>query len=215
MGAVEIIGIAASLSLLAGWRLYAAVLAAGLAVRFGPFGLPGELAGLAVLGNWWVLAVAALGTIAEFFADKVAWLDSIWDAIHTLVRPVGGALLAMAVVSPVSGALAVVTLLLGGGAALAAHTAKAGTRAVINTSPEPVSNIVTSVAEDGLTAGGLWLVFAHPQWAAALAAVMLLLTGLLLWWAVRIIGPVWRKWQAWGNPGGDRPGDWPGDNAGR
>lgn len=198
MTAVEIIGIAASLSLLAGWRLYAAVLAAGLAVRFGPFGLPGELAGLEVLGNWWVLGIAATGTLAEFLADKVAWLDSAWDAVHTLVRPVGGALLAMAVVSPDNGALAVITVLLGGSAALAAHTAKAGARAVINTSPEPVSNVVTSVAEDGLTAGALWLVFAHPKWAAALAAVMLVTTVLLIWWAVRLIGPVSRKWRSWG-----------------
>ena len=195
MDAVEIIGIAASLSLLAGWRLYAAVLAAGLAVRFGPFGLPGELAGLAVLGNWWVLGVALLGTIAELLVDKVAWLDSAWDAVHTLVRPVGGALLALAVVTPDNGALAVVTLLLGGGAALASHAAKAGTRAVVNASPEPVSNIVTSVAEDGLTAAGLWLVFALPQWAAALAAVLAVVVGLLLWWASRLLGPLWRKWR--------------------
>ena len=198
MTAVQIIGIAASLSLLAGWRLYAAVLAAGLAVRFGPFGLPGELAGLEVLGNWWVLGIAATGTLAEFLADKVAWLDSAWDAVHTLVRPVGGALLAMAVVSPDDGVMAVVTVLLGGGAALAAHTAKAGTRAVINGSPEPVSNVMASVAEDGATAGGLWLVFAHPDWAAALAAVLLAVTGLLIWWTVRVIGPVWRKWRSWG-----------------
>ncbi|MBC7505472.1 MAG: DUF4126 domain-containing protein, partial [Sandarakinorhabdus sp.] len=83
MTSVEIIGLAASLSLLAGWRLYAAVLAAGLAVRFGGFGLPGELAGLAVLGNGWVLGVAGVGALAEFFADKVMWLDSAWDAVHT------------------------------------------------------------------------------------------------------------------------------------
>jgi hypothetical protein len=193
MTAIEILGIAASLSLLAGWRLYAAVLAAGLAVRFGEFGLPGELAGLAVLGNPWVLGVAAIGTLAEFFADKVAWLDSAWDAVHTLIRPVGGALLALAVVSPDNTALAVVTFLLGGGAALAAHSAKAGTRAVINASPEPVSNVVTSVAEDGLTAGGLWLVLAHPQWAALVAAVLAVATGLLLWWASRVLGSFWRR----------------------
>ncbi|MBC7522686.1 MAG: DUF4126 domain-containing protein [Sandarakinorhabdus sp.] len=193
MNAVEIIGIAASLSLLAGWRLYAAVLAAGLAVRFGGFGLPVELVGLHVLGSWWVLGVAAAGTVAEFFADKVAWLDSAWDAIHTLVRPVGGALLALAVVSPDSGAMGVVVLLLGGGAALAAHSAKAGARAVVNTSPEPFSNIAVSVAEDGLTAGGLWLVTVHPQWSAALALGLAMLVGGLLWWASRVLGSVWRR----------------------
>ena len=195
MTAPEIIGIAASLSLLAGWRLYAAVLAAGLAVRFGGFGLPGELAGLAVLGNGWVLGVAAAGTLAEFFADKVAIVDSVWDAVHTAVRPIGGALLAFAVVSPDNPALSVITLLLGGGAALAAHGAKAGTRAMINTSPEPVSNVVASVAEDGVTALGLWLVFAHPQWAAALAAVLLVAVAGLLWLAARAIGSLRRRWR--------------------
>lgn len=193
MSAVEILGIAASLSLLAGWRLYAAVLAAGLAVRFGGYDLPQELAGLHVLASPWVLGVAGIGTIAEFFADKIAWLDSIWDSVHTLVRPVGGALLALAVMSPDSAALSVVVFLLGGGAALAAHTAKAGTRAVINASPEPFSNIAVSVAEDGLTAVGLWLVAAHPEWAALVAVVMLLLTGVLLWWAWRVLGAFWRR----------------------
>jgi hypothetical protein len=193
MTAVEILGIAASLSLLAGWRLYAAVLAAGLAVRFGGYDLPDQLTGLAVLGNPFVLAVAAIGAVAEFFADKIAWLDTIWDSVHTLVRPVGGALLALAVVSPDNAALSVIVFLLGGGAALAAHTAKAGARAVINTSPEPFSNIAVSVAEDGLTAGGLWLLVAHPEWAAALALVLLVLTGALLWWASRLLGSVWRR----------------------
>lgn len=195
MTAPEIIGIAASLSLLAGWRLYAAVLAAGLAVRFGGFGLPGELAGLAVLGNWWVLGVAAAGTLAEFFADKVAIVDSVWDAVHTAVRPIGGALLAFAVVSPDNPALSVITLLLGGGAALAAHGAKAGTRAMINTSPEPFSNVIASVAEDGMTAAGLWLVFTHPQWAAALAGVLLVAVAGLLWLAARAIGSLRRRWR--------------------
>ena len=195
MTSVEIIGLAASLSLLAGWRLYAAVLAAGLAVRFGGFGLPAELDGLAVLGNWWVLAVAGIGALAEFFADKVMWLDSAWDAVHTLVRPIGGALLAFAVVAPDNAVVGVITVLLGGGAALAAHGAKAGTRAMINTSPEPVSNVVASVAEDGVTAAGFWVLFAHPQWAAALAAGLLVVVGLMLWGAARVLGGVRRRWR--------------------
>jgi hypothetical protein len=153
------------------------------------------LAGLAVLGNWWVLGVAAAGTLAEFFADKVAIIDSVWDAVHTAVRPIGGALLAFAVVSPDNPALSVITLLLGGGAALAAHGAKAGTRAMINTSPEPFSNVVASVAEDGLTAAGLWLVFAHPQWAAALAGVLLVAVAGLLWLAARAIGSLRQRWR--------------------
>ena len=194
MTAVQIIGIAASLSLLAGWRLYAAVLAAGLAVRFAGVDLPGELSGLEMLGNWWVLAVAGVGTLAEFLADKVAFVDSAWDAVHTLVRPVGGALLAFAVVGPDNPALGVITVLLGGGAALAAHGAKAGTRAMINTSPEPVSNVVASVAEDGVTAAGLWLVFTHPEWAAVTAGVLLVIVGAMLWMAARLLGGFRKRW---------------------
>ena len=198
MTGVEIIGVAASLSLLAGWRLYAAVLAAGIAVRLGLVGLPGQLDGLAVLGNPWVIGVAAVGALAEFLADKVAWLDSAWDAVHSLIRPAGGALLALAVVQPNDSAFQVVTLLLGGGAALTAHAAKAGSRAVINTSPEPVSNIIASTAEDGLTAGGLYLVLAHPAAAAAVAAVLLAIVAALLWWGGRMLRQLWRRWNAWG-----------------
>ena len=115
--------------------------------------------------------------------------------MHTVVRPVGGALLAFAVMSPDNPAIAVVTLLLGGSAALAAHGAKAGTRAVINTSPEPFSNVIASVAEDGVTAAGLWLVFAHPQWAAALAVALIVIVGSLLWLAARAIGSLRRRWR--------------------
>ena len=199
MTGVEIIGVAASLSLLAGWRLYAAVLAAGIAVRLGLVGLPGQLDGLAVLGNPWVIGVAAVGALAEFLADKVAWLDSAWDAVHSLIRPAGGALLALAVVQPNDSAFQVVTLLLGGGAALAAHAAKAGSRAVINTSPEPVSNIVASTVEDGLTAGGLYVVLAHPAAAAAVAAVLLAIVAAMLWWGGRMLRQLWRRWNAWGD----------------
>ncbi len=198
MTATEIIGLAASLSLLAGWRLYAVVLAAGLAVHFGVVDASGQLSGLAVLGNWWVLAIAGIGTAAEFSADKVPWLDSAWDAVHTLIRPVGGALLALAVVRPGDGVLDVATLLLGGGAALAAHAAKAGGRAVINASPEPISNFVASTAEDGLTTGGLYIALAHPALAAAVAAVMAVMVAALLWWGWRMIAPVWRRWRTWG-----------------
>ncbi len=198
MTGVEIIGVAASLSLLAGWRLYAAVLAAGIAVHAGVVGQPGQLSGLAVLGNPWVMGVAAVGTLAEFLADKVAWLDTAWDAVHSFIRPVGGALLALAVVQPGNDVLQVVTLLLGGGAALAAHAAKAGGRAVINTSPEPVSNIIASTAEDGLTTGGLYLALAHPAVAGAVAAALLAIVAGLLWWGWRTLAPLWRRWASWG-----------------
>jgi hypothetical protein len=189
MSAVEIIGLAASLSLLAGWRLYFCVLATGIAMRLGVLELPHNFAALDVLANPWVMAAAGVGCVAELLADKVAWVDSMWDAVHTFVRPAAGALLALAVVDPSDPAWQVVVLLLGGGAALLSHGAKAGTRAVVNTSPEPFSNIAVSTTEDVLTVGGLWLVLAHPGVAAAVALCLLALAvGLLL-----LARSVWRR----------------------
>jgi hypothetical protein len=180
MGATELIAMAASFSLLAGWRLYAAVLVAGVAMRFDIIPLPEHLAGLSVLGNPWVLAAAALGAMAEFLADKIAWVDSAWDTIHTLVRPLGGALLALAILDPADTRLQVITLLLGGGSALLTHGAKATTRAAVNASPEPVSNVVMSSAEDIATTSTLLIALANPWMALALIAVFLAATIAIL-----------------------------------
>ncbi len=181
MGIMEIIGIAGSVSLLSGWRLYLCVFATGLAMRLDALPVPEHLSSLAVLENPWVMGIAAFGALAEFFADKVMWLDSAWDTIHTLVRPVGGALLALAIVDPSDPAMQVVAFLLGGGASFLAHGGKASARAVVNTSPEPVSNVMASSAEDIATVGLLWLAYEHPVVAAGIAAVLLaLVVGLLL-----------------------------------
>lgn len=174
LGIVEMLGIAASVSLLSGWRLYLVVLATGLAMRTGHVPLPDHLAGLQVLANPWVLAAAALGTLAEFFADKIAWIDSAWDAVHSLVRPLGGALLALAIVDPGDPATQAIAFLLGGGAALLSHGGKAGVRAMVNTSPEPFSNVVVSTAEDVATAGLLALAYQFPVVAAGLALMLAL-----------------------------------------
>jgi hypothetical protein len=173
MGAVELIGVAASLSLLAGWRLYACIFAAGLAMRLGLLHLPQQIHALDVLANPWVIGIAALGAVAELFADKVMWLDSLWDAVHTLIRPLGGALLASAVIDASDPTWQVVVFLLGGGAAFLSHGAKAGARAVVNTSPEPVSNVVASATEDVVSTGGLWLALTHPGTAIVVAAMLL------------------------------------------
>lgn len=180
MGASELLGVAASVSLLAGWRLYLCVLATGLAMRFGWIALPDHLHALSILANPWVLGAAALGTTAEFFADKIAWLDSIWDAVHSAVRPVGGALLALAIVDASDPKWQLIALLLGGSAALVSHGAKAGTRAIVNVSPEPFSNIAVSSGEDVVTGGLLLLVFANPWAASAVAAVLLGVTLLVI-----------------------------------
>lgn len=171
MGIMEVLGVAGSVSLLAGWRLYLCIFATGLAMRLGWIAPPEHLQSLAVLANNWVMGAAGLGMIAEFFADKIAWLDSLWDAVHTAIRPVGGALLALALVDASDPKWQVITLLLGGGAALVSHGAKAGTRAVINASPEPFSNIAVSTGEDVATGGLLFLALSNPI-AAIFVAIL-------------------------------------------
>ncbi len=184
MGIVELLGVAASVSLLAGWRLYLCVFGVGLAMFFGLIQAPEHAQGLQVLANPWVIGASGVGLVAEFFADKVAWLDSLWDSVHTAIRPVGGALLAMAIVDPSNTTWQVVALLLGGSAALVSHSAKAGTRAIVNASPEPFSNIAVSTGEDVVTGGLLFLVLQQPV-AAAFVAVILLVAALVMLAAVK------------------------------
>ena len=125
-----------------------------------------------MLANPWVLGIAGFGLIAEFFADKIVLLDSVWDAVHTLVRPIGGAMLAMAIVDAQDPAWQVASFLLGGGAALLSHGAKAGARVVVNTSPEPFSNVAVSTGEDVATTGLLYLALSNPVAAIAIAGLL-------------------------------------------
>jgi len=184
MGAAEILGLAASVSLLSGWRLYLCVFATGLAMRTGWIALPSHLDALAILANPWLIGIAAVGLVAEFLADKIAWIDSFWDLVHTIVRPLGGALLALAIVDAQDPSWQVAAFLLGGGGALLSHGAKASARAVVNASPEPVSNIVVSSAEDVGTFGLLALAFANPV-AAICVALLLAVFAVLLFIAAR------------------------------
>ncbi|HEU4957455.1 MAG TPA: DUF4126 domain-containing protein [Sphingomicrobium sp.] len=184
MTPVELIALAASTSLLAGWRLYLVTLITGIGMKFGWIALPDQLQALDVLANNWVLGVAAIGTFAEFFADKIAWVDSAWDAIHSFIRPLGGALLSLAIIDSADPAWQVGSFLLGGGAALVAHAGKAGARTLVNTSPEPFSNVLVSTAEDIATGGLLALAIANPI-AAALIALGLVLLSLWLVFAAR------------------------------
>ena len=172
MSIIEILGVAGSLSLLAGWRLYLTIFAAGVAMTFHWLPLPEHLQALQILANPWVLGIAALGTVAEFLADKVAWIDSAWDTVHGVIRPLGGALLALALVDSSDPAWQVVAFLLGGGGALLSHGAKATTRAVVNISPEPYSNAVVSTGEDVATGGLLALAIAFPPLAIGIAILL-------------------------------------------
>ena len=178
MTAVELIALASTVSLLAGWRLYLVTFAVGLAMKFGWLALPDQLRALDVLANNWLLGIAGVAALAEFFADKVPWVDSAWDAVHLVVRPIGGALLSMAIIDGGDPKWQVASFLLGGGAALIAHAGKAGARTLVNASPEPVSNMVVSTGEDVATAGLLALAIANPVAAAIIA---LLLVGLSVW----------------------------------
>jgi Domain of unknown function (DUF4126) len=184
MGIVELLGVAASVSLLAGWRMYLCVFGTGLAMRYGLVSTPEHLQSLSVLANPWVIGASGIGLVAEFFADKVAWLDSLWDSVHTAIRPVGGALLAMAIVDPSDPKWQVISLLLGGGAALMSHGAKAGTRAVVNASPEPFSNIAVSTGEDVASGGLLFLALSNPV-AAIFVAFLLVIVAVFALMTVR------------------------------
>jgi hypothetical protein len=184
LSAVELIALASTVSLLAGWRLYLVTFAVGLAMKFGWVALPEQLHALDVLANNWLIGIAGLGALAEFFADKVPWIDSAWDAIHSVVRPIGGALLSMAIIDGGDPAWQVGSLLLGGGAAFLAHAGKAGARTLVNASPEPFSNVIVSTTEDIATGGLLALAIANPI-AAALIALILVLLSLWLVFAAR------------------------------
>ena len=193
MNAVELIALASSVSLLAGWRLYLVTFATGLAMKLGWVALPDSLTALDVLASNWVIGIAGFAALAEFFADKVAWVDSLWDGIHSFIRPIGGALLSLAIVDSADPAWQVGSFLLGGGAALLAHAGKAGARTIVNASPEPFSNVVVSTGEDVATAGLLTLAISNPIAAALVAAILVLLS---LWLVLaarrmlkRLVGP--------------------------
>jgi hypothetical protein len=167
MDTFALLGSAAGLGLLAGIRLYFTVFALGLAIRFGWF-QPDPASHLSLLAQTPVLVTAGGMFLAEFVADKIPWFDSIWDAVHTFIRPLGAAALGITALGTMDPTATVLVGLLSGGAALTGHTSKAATRAAINHSPEPFSNWLVSLTEDLIAPVGLWLVMAHPVIAAAL-----------------------------------------------
>jgi hypothetical protein len=165
------VAIALSLACLAGIDLYLTVFATGLAIHFHWIALSPTYQSLEVLGQPWIIAIAGSLYTLEFFADKVPWIDTAWDTVHTIIRPIGGALLAIQVLGHHSPIMDVLTVLLGGSASLITHTAKASTRLVANSSPEPASNIGLSVAEDVAVFGGLALVHYNPILALSIFVV--------------------------------------------
>lgn len=187
MTVIDQLGVALGLATLAGLNLYLTVLVAGLAVRFHWIELSGSYENLAVLGNPWIIGVAACLFLVEFFADKVPWLDSAWDALHTLIRPAGAILLAIAALGDLDPSAAVIAGLLAGTASLTTHGTKAGLRAFLNLSPEPVSNSAASVTEDGLVLGGLGLIGLAPAVALFVFIAVVVFCAALAFWLWRRI----------------------------
>jgi hypothetical protein len=172
----HLIAIAAALGWASGLRLYAVVFLTGLAGRLGLVALP---PGLHVLQQPLLLWASGAMLVIEFVVDKVPWLDSLWDAVHTVVRIPAGAMLAASVFGGDSESWAIVAGLLGGTLAATSHAAKATTRAAVNTSPEPFSNIALSLSGDAAVPAMLWLSWDHP-WAffAVLAVVLVAMVAL-------------------------------------
>lgn len=165
------------LAWLAGIRAYLTVFGVGLAGALGWVDLPPALH---ATQSAWVLGTCGVLAVAEFFADKIPGVDSVWDLLQTLARIPAGAFLAAATLSP-DGNLGAGLLVLGGGAALASHGLKSGVRAMLNTSPEPFSNGVVSLIEDGLVVGALALAIAHPWLALGFGVGLSLLLALGVW----------------------------------
>ena len=159
MELIQHLALAGGLSWASGLRLYLTVFAVGILAKFGYIHLP---ASLDILSNPIILSVAGVLCVIEFLADKIPYIDSAWDSIQTFIRIPAGALLAMGAINSSDPMIATVTALLGGSLAGATHATKAGSRALINTSPEPVSNVAASFGEEGMLVTGGWLVFAHP-----------------------------------------------------
>jgi hypothetical protein len=179
MDVLALLGRTLSFSLAAGINLYATVALIGLAERYHWVALPPEYA---PLGHAWVIGVACTLYAVEFVADKVPWVDTLWDTVHTFIRPVGGAALAVAALGDASPGVRVAAALLGGTVAAGSHFAKAGTRVVVNSSPEPFSNWLLSVLEDGFVAslGVLALKFPVVALVVSILVVVALLTVAVL-----------------------------------
>jgi len=180
----QLMAVAAVLGFASGLRLYAVLFLVGLAGWLGWVPLPH---GLQVLQHPLMLSASGLMLLVEFFADKVPALDSAWDVVHTLIRIPAGAALAASVFGADQTTLAAAAALLGGSLAATSHLTKAGSRALINGSPEPVSNIIASTAEEALVVTLLSLLAAHPLAAAGIVAV---LVALSLWLLPRIVGRI-------------------------
>ena len=190
------LALAGGLAWASGIRLYATLFIAGLLGRLGYVTLPPALD---VLSHNWVLITAGMLMVGEFLADKIPVFDSVWDSIHTFIRIPVGTLLAWGVFKGSSADAQIAAALLGGAIVTGTHVAKSGTRALINTSPEPFSNIAASTTEDVTWLGGFWLMWRHPAALLVLLGLFILLLCWLLpklWRGLRLMRQRWRQLRA-------------------
>ncbi len=184
MNPVETLSLALGVGFSSGLNLYATVATLGLLQRFGVIHLP---AALEILAHPWVLGIAAALYLLEFFADKVPYVDTLWDAIHTFIRPPAAALLAYGAAGAAAPEWRWGAALLAGSVALTSHGTKASARAAVNTSPEPFSNWVLSFGEDLLAVWLAWMPTAHPVATTLIVAALVALSAFLLFYLFRFL----------------------------
>ena len=177
-------------SFAAGINLYATVAILGLASRYGWVSLPEQYL---IFDNDVVIGAAIVLYVVEFFADKIPWVASVWDALHTIIRPVGGALIAVGTLGDASPATEGLVALLGGTLAAGTHFTKAGTRAVANTSPEPFSNWILSISEDIFVVALGFIALKYPLIAAVIVLVGVVLMLIFATWIVRAVKRRWTR----------------------
>ena len=175
-----------------GINLYATVAVLGLLEKFGATKLPG---GLDVLDNWWIIGVAGGLYLVEFFADKIPYVDSVWDVVHTFIRVPAGAVVAYAATNHMDASIYIPAALVGGGLALSSHGTKTALRVGANLSPEPVSNWVLSLSEDVVAFAGVFLAVFAPM---AIASILVLFVLLFLWFLPKVFRRLRRMFKAVG-----------------
>jgi uncharacterized protein DUF4126 len=184
MDPVQTLGLALGAGFSSGLNLYATIATLGLLQRFGVIHLPGSLQ---VLAHPWVCGIAIALYAIEFLADKIPYVDTVWDAVHTLIRPPAAALLAYGASISAPPEWRWGAALLAGGVALTSHGTKASTRAAANTSPEPFSNWLLSLGEDALAVWLTWMATVHPTATIVVVSVLLVLAAFLLFYLFRFL----------------------------
>ena len=190
MNIIPIIGIALGSAWTSGINLYATVTVLGLLQKFNLTKLPG---GLEILDNWWIIGVAGFLYLVEFFADKIPYVDSVWDVIHTFIRVPAGAIMALAATTDLDPTIQIVALLIGGGLALSSHGTKATLRAAANLSPEPISNWTLSIVEDIIAVVGVIIAVVSPIIIIIIIAIFLVV---FFWIAKKVITKIFQMMRA-------------------